>query len=665
MTDLAKKLEKLEEIKTQNIAQALQNVANTVGAPPARLDFLLKQTLTYIKEPEKGAFEPLSDAHKQKLEDDNYILSKNLDLVQEYVIKIIPQAPNADFAPVVAISTDAARTMAKIIFKKGSLIKPAPDLKKTIYRYLNKIKARNKMLIGVREKLMLQGIGELIAKIQSDGGLKEDLPLWLAKWKKPSQTINDAIFWRYKEKMQKPLSENDKIDYADRNFVIAVKKDEILVEYTKPVDGSSGRAYDGKFIETKPASVENSPTFNYDAQSIDLSDDGSKIFYKARADGFVSLEANTLKIEQILRLKNVNLKETGNIDPGINSGVTIIVESPNPAEDAVGPDMLIEASEIVIEGSVGPGAVIKAQKVAIKGQTHSTTTIFAHELEVAVLKGTAFVHLARVKSFENATMYSCLAEIEQLFTGSLNTKIAKIKNVRAPCEVRAAYAIYIESLACGDNRFYIDASGLLSAKTEILECKALIKESNKFIADGTKELIGTSKYIRDNSGNFAQIKDYIKQAKDAGQAPKGAYVRIFKEYVQKLKIMEELQKKLEEAEAAVEKSQNILNEYDKKLSHAFIYNAGLKWLGTNNIYFIFHGKNYVADRVIENLPAVEIVAIKEREKEGLVAAIGKKEDFYNIDINTLDSGEKCLPLEEVIKKGEEILQNHSKEKNGL
>ena len=142
-------------------------------------------------------------------------------------------------------------------------------------------------------------------------------------------------------------------------------------------------------------------------------------------------------------------------------------------------------------------------------------------------------------------------------------------------------------------------------------------------------------------------------------------MRIFKEYVQKLKIMEELQKKLEEAEAAVEKSQNILNEYDKKLSHAFIYNAGLKWLGTNNIYFIFHGKNYVADRVIENLPAVEIVAIKEREKEGLVAAIGKKEDFYNIDINTLDSGEKCLPLEEIIKKGEEILQNHSKEKNGL
>lgn len=654
-----------EDIKTQNIMSTLKSLAKRLNGQVEKIDFDIRKTITYLKEHPTSGYDLINENQIKRLQEEDYILQPELDIVQEYIIRLKPFDEAQEINLTTSITTDAHKSLAKILIKSGSKIRLTTDVKKNLYRALNKIKAKNNIIIGLLDKDMIAGLNEIIKSVDQNGVLSKDVAIWLTKWKKPIPTINDAIVFNYLEKCKKEVSENDKIDYADRNFIIGVNKDEILVEYTKPKDGKSGRNYSGKFIAMKSPNIDNIPSFNFDDKTVSLTETQDKKTYKAKEEGFVSMENNVLKVEKELRLKNVNLKETGNVNPGLNTQVRVIVETGNAAEDAVGPDMLIEANEIIIDGSVGAGAVIRGKNVKIKGQTHSTTTIYADNLEVGVLKGTAYANVAKIKSFENANLWACDVYIEQLFTGKVNGKIVHVAEVRAPSEIRAYHAIFIKQLSCGDNKFFIDQNAVLSAKEKITTCKISIKESNKFIQEGEKDLITLSKFTRDNKQNFMQIKDYMKEIKEKNQKPKPQFVKIFKEYLEKSKALEDLQTKLDQAHQTIKSSQEILNKFDEQLKHTFIYNQGLKWQGINNVYFIFHGKNYSADRVIENLPAVEVVGVKETQKEGTIVAIGMKDDFFNIDLKSIPFGKcPCNPLNiEETKETQEENQEKPQEPN--
>lgn len=651
-------LVKSQEIKTHDVLSTLQKVCLKTEIPMNQIDFDIRKTFTYIKETGQGNFEPLNEGHAKRLEDPNYLTNEEMQIQQEYMIKLMPVRSSKNFVPRVSVSTDKLKSMAKVVFKKGSLIAITPDVKKNLYKFLNKLKLKNNMLISLLDKDMKAGLNDIIKRVNSDGILIEDCSIWLTKWQKPTVTIDDKIIFNYKEKNKKEITENEKIDYAERHFIIGVDEAEVLIEYFKPKQGRSGRGYNGKFIPMKEPNIDNIPTFKIDEATIEMVDTQEQTIYKAKQRGFVSMEGGVLKISQELKLKNINLRETGHVNPGVNTDVKIIVETGNAAEDAVGPDMIIEAKEIFIDGSVGAGAIIKGQKVFIKGQTHSTTTVYAQDLEVGVLKGTAFADTAKIKSFENARIYACDISIEQLFVGHVYGKTVRAKNVRAACEIRASYAIMIESLSCGDNRFFIDQCALLSSKKTIETCKETIKSSNKLLKEGTKEIVELSKYIRNNKANFEQIKEYMQEMKDKNTQPKPAYVKIFKEYLSKVKALESLQKEIEQGELAIESAQKALKEFDEKLKNTFIYNEGLRWQDTNNVGFIFHSKAYVADRVIENLPAVEIVGLKDKE-DGPIAAIGMKDDFLHIDVNApSDPNTSCDPLSEA---GIELIEQEQKE----
>jgi len=654
--------EELEDIKTKNILKTIQTFCSKNNVSKHEVDFEIKKTLTYIKKDDASSFELLNDFHKKSLETDEYILSPKMQIEQEYIIRLKSAKNNKNFSPIVSISTDSNKSLAKILFKKGSILNSSTNIKQDLHNYLNKIKAKNKMLINIRDTAMNKGINTLIAKLDKNDSLQEDVSIWLAKWKKPVLKINDKITYKYIDKTKKKMSDNEKINYADRNFIIGVKKSEILIEYTKPKKGCSGRSYSGKFIEIKSPTIDNIPSFKTDLKTIEIIENEKSIQYKAKTEGFVSINENTLSIQKELQLKNVNLRATGYINPGIDSGVKVIVETKDYAEDAVGADMLIEANEIIINGSVGPRATIKGKNVVINGQTHSTTTIYANNLEAKILKGKAYVVNAKIKSFENATMFACSAQIEQLFTGNLNAKIAKIKEVRAPCEIRAFHSIHIEDLNCGDNKLYIDSAAILSTKQKIEACKAIISESKKIIQISTKDLTNTSKYIKDNQTSFQKTKSHIEMCKEKNETPNLAYTRIFKEYLTKAKRVKKLQKKIDKAKENIASSQKTLDDFDEKIKNSFIYNQNLKWKGTNNVYFVFHGRSCVVDRIIENLPAVEIIGLKETEKETYIS-VGTKNDFLNIDINSLPDNEySCEPLKEQEENNEN--QTHPKEKDG-
>lgn len=658
-----KRYAKTDSVKTYHVGRSIAEIVKKEKVVPTSIDFDIRKVNTYVKEPGSKDFDSLNEFHLKHLYDESYLLSEKLQITQEYIVKFKPAQIDPNFNIVISVSTDSYKTMAKATVRKSSVIAKDPDLAKKLLEFFNKVKLKNNMLVGILEKDLLDGVKKLANLINSEGKLKEDFPIWLAKWKKPVMPFNDKIDLIYREKNKKKIKETDKVDHAERHFMIGVKSGELLVEYYKARKGKVGRGYNGKFISVDEPKIDNLPSFEPDPDTVEIEDTPEKKIYKAKQEGFINIDRGLLKVSREMELKNINLKETGNVKPGVDSQVKIIVRTGDAAEDAVGPDMVIEASEIEIIGSVGAGAVLRGKKVSIKGQTHSTTKIYADEANINVLKGTAYTGKATIKSFENARIYGCNIEIEQVFGGHLFGKRVDIKEVRAPCEVRAAHAIVIDKLGVGENKFFIDQTAILSVKGEIEKAKQLIKDSNKYLKEGTEELISVSKYIRDNKQSFTQLKTAIMDAKKRGEAPKPAFVKMFKEYLAKMKELDNVQKNLEQSEINIESSQLKLEQFDTLMKKTFIFNEFLKWPGRNEVHFIYHGKVYDADKTMENMPSVEMIAVKEKEKQGLVATIGMKEDFPNIDtFEECSFNYKCEPLLMDLEEKKEPEEKEEKEK---
>lgn len=626
-----KKYDQTKEIKTYNVGNAIAEIIQKEKVIPASVDFDIKQIATFIKEPGQDEFNSLNENHLQNLKKESYLLNDTLKITQKYVIELKPAVPDANFRPVIAISTDPMKCIARATVKRNSIITNIPNLRNKLIEYFNKVKLRHHMLINVNDAAMLKSIDALAKQVES-GGFKSDMAVWLAKWPKASLSKDDAIEYLYKTKTKKDLKETDKVDHADRGFIIGVEKDEDLVVYRKAKHGKPGRNFSGIYIPIEEPNSNNIPSFEPDKESILIEEDEEKKIYRSLSDGFVTVDRGLLTVSQEMRLKNVTLKDTGHVKPGLNSKVKINVASGDAAEDAVGPDMIIEATEITVVGSIGAGAVLIAKKINVNGQTHNTTKLYANDLEVGVLKGYAEANKATIKSIEQGTVYADHVSIETAVGGDINGRRVEIKDIRSPSKIRAAQAVLFEKVGCGENKIYLDQRAVIPAREAIDAAKQTIKDANKVLKEQTDEMVKTSKYIRDNKKNFNGIKERIMESKKRGEAPSSALVKIFKEYLGKMKRLDEIHSLLEKAEKDMEESKVLLEELDNEMMSTFVFNEGLKWHGASKVHFVFYGKAFDASKLIDNYPAAEVIGVKKKEKEGLVAVVGVRDDFPKLEI---------------------------------
>ncbi|MDR1452022.1 MAG: FapA family protein [Helicobacteraceae bacterium] len=578
------------EVKTSSIAKSLADLVDRERVHPASVDFDILKIETYVKEPSRDEYVALDKQRLAKLLDLTHLLNPALQFEQEYEIRFKPVTP-LPFKFNMSISADKFRSVAHITLKAGSIIKAGVD-PKLLYLYFNKIKLRNKMMIYICDDSLRAAVGKL-AKQANGEPFSEEVEFALCAWPQPMETIDDQLIWSYRDKM-KQEEETGRINYADRGFISGVNKDEPLIEYIMPRRGTAGRSFDGKFIGAPEPKTQNEPTFTIDETKIKAVETNGKRLYIAKEDGYVKLEENVLSIGKTIELSDVSLKTTGNIRAGLDKGITIRVEGKDPAKEAIGVDMVVEATEVYANGGVASGALVTADKIVIKGQTHQKSELIGKHIEANVLRGTARGEDVIVKSLEGGNISAISAQIEQVVGGEVTCRTIKAGNLRGKAYLQATTEIIVSRVSKGENRLIIDSSveaedrdAIGAAMKRIGELKAEMEE-HKHARDAN------ALYLSKNFNAYKQVREKIAEDRKAGRLTGESYLRMAREYKSAQQNCDVTEAQIGLLAARIKEKRGELERFDKLALESVVINESAIWKGHNEVIFKlpFLGREY-------------------------------------------------------------------------
>jgi hypothetical protein len=601
------------EVKTSSIAKSIADLVSREKVHPSSVDFDVLKIETYVKEPPKDEFAPLEKRHLEKMRDRAYLLDPKLQLLQEYEARFKPLMP-LPFKFNMTLSADKFRSIAHITLKAGSVIKPGVD-SKALFLYFNKIKLRNKMMIYICDEALRAAAVKLAQKANGEP-FSEDFSFALCAWPQPTDTIDDKLIWRYRDK-NKQDDGTDRINYADRGFLASANKDELIIEYVMPKQGAAGRSFDGRFIDMREPKIQNEPNFTIDEAKIEVKEENGRRLFFAKEDGYVKLDDNVLSIDKVIELAEVSLKTTGNIRAGLDKGVIVRIEGKSGGSDeAIGTDMVVEATEIYANGGVGSGALVTADKIVIKGQTHQKSELIGKHIEVNVLRGTAQCEEAIVKTLEGGVIRSIAARIEQAVGGDVKCKKVRVETLRGKACLQAATEIAIGQAIKGENRLIIDAS-VEEGEREELDAAAKQIEDIKSQIDELKRGRETNAlYLSKNMSAFKQVQEKIAEDRKSNRLSGETYLKMAQEYKTAMKKQDDAEARIELLKSQIREKRRELERFDKQVLEGAVINESGIWKGHNEVIFKlpFLGREYTQN--IDEGMRIKRVKLVESNDEG-------------------------------------------------
>jgi hypothetical protein len=600
------------EVKTSSIAKSIADLCDREKTHPSSVDFDLIKVETYIKEPPKDEYALLEKRHLEKMRDKTYLLNPKLQLLQEYEVRFKPILP-LPFKFNVALGADKSRSVAHITLKAGSVIKGKVD-PKTLFLYFNKLKLRNKMMIYICDDSLRAAVVKLAQKAIGEP-FSEDFGFALCAWPQPVDTIDGKLIWHYRDKMKQDY-ESDRINYADRGFLSGVNKDELLIEYVKPKRGTAGRSFDGGFIAASDPRTLDEPNFTIDEAKIEVKEEDGKRLFLAKEDGYVKLDDNVLSIDKTVELDEVSLKTTGNIRAGLDKNITIRIDGKNASDEAIGVDMVVEATEIYANGGVGSGALVAADKIVIKGHTHQKSALIGKYIEVNVLRGTAQGENVIVKTLEGGSIRSIEARIEQAVGGEVKCKKIKAGSLRGKACLQATSEIVVGQVIKGENRLIIDTSVEDEENGEIDAAMEKIDEIKSQIEELRRARDANALYISKNFNAFKQVQEKITEDRKLGRLTGETYLKMAQEYKAALKKRDDADARIELLTAQIKEKRRELERFDKQVLEGAVTNESGMWKGHNEVIFKlpFLGREYTQN--IDDGMRVKRVKLVELNDDG-------------------------------------------------
>jgi chaperonin cofactor prefoldin len=600
------------EVKTSSVAKSISDLTEREKVHPASVDFDILKVETLIKEPSKDEYVAINKTHVEKLRDKTYLLDPKLAFAQEYEVRFKPVAP-LPFKFHMALSVDKFRSVAHIALKAGSIVRAGVD-SKALFLYFNKIKLKNGALVYLFDDSLRAAVVKL-SQLANNEPFAEDFGFALCAWPQPTETIDDRLIWRYRDKL-KPDAEADRINYADRGFVAGVSKDELLIEYVMPSRGKNGRSFDGKFIEAPEPKAEHMPQFTADSVTIDVKEENGKKLFFAKDNGYVKLENNVLAIDKTIAVSEVSLKTTGNLRAGLDRDVKIRIEGKDPSEEVIGADMVVEASEVYASGSVASGALVTADKIVVKGQTHQKSELIGKRIEVNVLRGLARGEEVFARTLEGGNIVALNAEIEQAVGGEVKSKTIKVGNLRGKVCLRATKAIVVSQVSKGENRLIVDGSVDDAENEEIKAAREQIGEFKSRIEEHKRAKDVSVAYLSKNLNAYKQIQEKIAEDRKGGRLTGETFLKMAREYKIAQKKHDDLEAEIELLTSQIREKRSELERFDKEVLEARVTNEGSIWKGHNEVVFKmpFLGREYVQN--IDDGMRVKGVRLVESQEEG-------------------------------------------------
>jgi hypothetical protein len=571
-------------IDTQNINEEIKNIASVNNINPRELSFRVLKVTTAYRTQKGGEYTEVGEKEKNLFNDNDFLLNPELKIKQHLKVEIFnkKEFEEDEIIPEIILSGNKTLTKIVVTIKKSLDAKYFTKLESKIIENINMKKARSNIIIGIRDENMYSEVKKLVANIRIKNLLENDCTFVACQGLEKVPAINDKILFRYKNKVE-AKDKHDRVDYTRRGFILAVSKDEVIIEYIKAKEGIPGRNCQGRFLSVAEPKSENETAITH-TENIIKKEDDDKILYIANKNGYVTFENSTYEISDNMEIESVDFRTTGSIETDINSDVKINVKESDIFKDAIGPGMKVETSEIHIDGNVGSGASIKAKIVEIKGQTHKTATIEAQEVKIAVHRGIVFGKDIEIERLEGGVIIADTVHIKSAIGGEISAKNIYIEELTSNTSLKASNLIDIQKMKGNNNKFMIDPSSTKEFKERIKKIEAKIKKIDIELKPYSKNLENKKRLITNSKSIVEEIKKKILELRKRNIKPPITLMSKIKEYQ---KMVNEYNKTLNEYK---EKKHNIvilkeeLNALQDQIFTAKIINHGV-WKEFNEIKF--------------------------------------------------------------------------------
>ncbi len=606
-------------IETENVLNEIKNVARSFRVDEESFDFRLISYKTFIKDNEKKQSEWLEinrDSLKE-LDKDKFLLNQNILFKQIYKIEIFNRWEESE-EPInlkVVIGVNRLLTKAVVTVKKSEEINYSSKLKQYIIDEINKKKLKAGIMLGIFEEDIEREAQKVVNLIKTHKMLKEDYTFVGCMGIEPIKSVNDAIIFHYKKKFVKE-SEDGKIDHKKRGYALPVEKGEVVIEYIKAKMGSHGRNCQGKFIKIKEP-IERYKDIVKVLDNIEVKEEEDRILYIAKKSGYVNeVKRNTYDILDEMELNAVNFKSTGSIETGLNTNVRINIKDKSIYNDAVGPGMHLESSQINVQGNVGSGAVLEAKELKIGGQTHKKSKVYADMGKINVHRGYAEGKEILINRLEGGKVVADTVKISQAVGGKIEAKKIIIKELMSNATLMGSALIEVKELKGNNNKFVIDPT----IERDFVKKRDAIKKEIEVLKNSLKVLpkkgLEKQAIIDKNRDTIAAMRKKIEEYKKFNHQPPKAFIDKIKKFDKLQESYEKIQSQIRENKLLLEKKKQELKDLQKALFKAKIIVLS-PWTDFNEIIFrlITPPKNitYYPDKGEDS----KLIMLKPKGEEGI------------------------------------------------
>jgi hypothetical protein len=445
-------------IHTKSILSSIKEYSSEQGYPLAKLDFTVMGVQTYFKTCNFEAFIKFHEGYKEEYSSKAKLIKDHTRFLQIYKIKVHPKTKKkihlvyriekGEFStyPIMVISPESRLPIDDI---------SAQDMLKLLYTEINKIKAKNKIMVNLFSNCMVKDLKKFVHDTYTNGFTEEKSILLFEgidpEIAEPSKVINHYL---------------DKTEKLDNKNVPEVEESELIITYVKPIYGKAGLNAYGQRIEHGDTNSIAKIEYQIDAETIDVQEDDLEIKYYSKKRGFVSTLKNKLTISNKIVLETFK-RSQGRLTKKEENEVSVVISQTDVTRDGLGEGAELISESVHITGHMGAKSRVEGKDVVIDGATHNDAFVTARTAKINRHKGTLRCHKAEINSLEGGTIYATHVTINAALGGQVCAEHVTVKSVKHNLKVFASKSITIERILGEDNHFVIDYRKLPTAQSKL------------------------------------------------------------------------------------------------------------------------------------------------------------------------------------------------------
>lgn len=561
----------------------LKNIAVANHIKPTDLSFKILKIATFYSD-DKSEDNEMGEEEMKLILDDAFLLNPIIKFKQRYRVEIfkIEKEEDIDVLPQITLSGNKSLTKIIATVAQSHDVKYTSKLEQAMIDDIQIKKIKAGVLLGMRDQNMYKEVKKIVSSIRINGILDQAQSFVVCQGVDEVLPINDDLIYHYKKKIN-AKSTDGKVDYSKRGFVLAVEKDECIVEYIKPQMGIPGRNCRGLFIAVKEPKKTNETPIGITANVVKKESETS-VKYIANRGGYVNFDKGTFDIQDQMEINEISFRSTGSIDANITSNIKINIKEKDILKDAIGAGMSVETTELVVQGNIGSGAKIKAKIVEIGGQTHQSAYIESDKITIAVHRGEANGREIEIDRLEGGKVIGDVVHVKQMIGGEIIAKIVKIDVLISNGKITASEIIEIQELKGNNNKLFIDPSVTKEFNEQILSINKKISVLEEELKAYPKQLGAKKDTIEKNKPTAEMVKTKILELKKNGVEPPITLFAKVKDFQEKVVEYNALLQTYKDKKEELHEFRNSLNQVQTKVFTAKIINHS-PWKEFNEIKF--------------------------------------------------------------------------------